>query len=70
MTHLRIVSKYPKAAAIIEAQRVAEAMRSGADALDELADAASEYEVGTLRRELRGIVLAVVHAAVDAEGES
>lgn len=68
MSHLRLVSRFPRAAAVLEAMRVAEAMRAGADELDALAGEAHAYEPGTLRREVRGIVLATVTAAVDAEG--
>ncbi|MEI9936690.1 MAG: hypothetical protein WDO69_05650 [Pseudomonadota bacterium] len=64
---LRVVSKFPRADAVLESTRIAEALRAGADELDALAGAAHAYEIGTLRRKVRGIVLATVAAAVDAE---
>lgn len=66
---LRVVSRFPRAEAMLEATRIADAFKAGADALDDLAGAAFAYEVGTLRRKMRGIVLATVEAAVEAEGE-
>ena len=65
---LRLVSKFPRAEAMLEATRIADALRAGANELDELAGAAPAYEIGTLRRKVRGIVLATVAAAVEAEG--
>ncbi|MEO7035600.1 MAG: hypothetical protein ABI548_16870 [Polyangiaceae bacterium] len=65
---LRIVSRFPRADAVLESTRIAEALRNGANELDALAGCAHAYEIGTLRRKVRGIVLATVAAAVDAEG--
>ena len=49
------------------AARIAQAMRDGRGrARRALASEAHSYEVGTLRREVRGIVLATVAAAVEA----
>ena len=67
MTRLRIVSRFPRAAVVLEAQRVADTMREAAEALETLASEAHAYEPGTLRREVRAIVLATVAAAVEAE---
>jgi hypothetical protein len=65
---LRLVSRFPRADAVLESTRIAEAMRAGADELDAIAGCAHAYEPGTLRRKLRGVVLATVHAAVELEG--
>jgi hypothetical protein len=61
-------SRFPRAAAMLEATRVADALRAGAEELDAIAGAAHAYERGTLRRKVRAIVLATVEAAVEAEG--
>ena len=61
-------SKFPRVAAVIEAERVADALRAGAARLDAIALEAPKYETGTLRRMVRAAVLETIACAVDAEG--
>ncbi len=65
-----IATRYPRTAAMLEATRIAESLRAGATELEELCSAAHAYEPGTLRRKVRGIVLATVTAAVECESDS
>ncbi|MEI9951849.1 MAG: hypothetical protein WDO74_23420 [Pseudomonadota bacterium] len=63
-------ARFPRAAIMLEAVAVAEVLRNAATELDELAGAAPAYEVGTLRRKVRAIVLgAVAFAEVSTEGD-
>lgn len=55
--HLVTASRFPRAAIMLEATAVADVLRKAADDLDEIAGSAPAYEVGTLRRKIRAIVV-------------
>lgn len=67
MSVIDAAARFPLAAAVLEASSVAAAFRIAADELDSVANSAHEYEPGALRREICGIVLATVEAAITAE---
>lgn len=50
--------RFPRAAAVLHMVAVAAVLRQAANDLDDLAGAAHAYEIGTLVRKARGIVLA------------
>jgi hypothetical protein len=56
---------FPRAAAMLEATRIADSLRRAAAELDELAGAAHAYEPGTLRRKVRAVVIAAAASVVD-----
>jgi hypothetical protein len=60
--------RFPRVEAVLEAARIADVLRNAAQELDDLATAAPHYELGTLRRKIRGVTLATIHAVVEAEG--
>lgn len=62
------IVRFPRAAAALEAQRVADVFGRAAVELTELAGAAHAYDPSTLRRKVRGVVAATVQEAVEAEG--
>lgn len=62
-------TRFPRAATMLQATAIAQVLRRAADDLDELAGSAPAYELGTLRRKVRAIVLgAVMYAEGSTEG--
>jgi hypothetical protein len=60
-------TRFPRAAAVLEAAAAAEMLRRAAAELDELAGTAHQVEPGTLRRRVRAIGLEVAfNLEVDA----
>ena len=59
--------RFPRVACMLEATRVADALRSAATELEELAGSAPAYELSTLRRKVRAVIVGV---AAFAERES
>jgi hypothetical protein len=62
-----VEARFPRAAVMLEAVAIAEVLRNAAAELDELAGAAPAYEIGTLRRKVRAVVLG---ALAFAEGSA
>ncbi|HEX3852233.1 MAG TPA: hypothetical protein VHW01_14785 [Polyangiaceae bacterium] len=60
-------ARFPRAAVVLEATRIAEALRAGADQLETLAAEAHRFELGTLLRLFRASLVETVTAAVEAE---
>ncbi len=54
------VARFPRAALMLEAAAITGVLRGAADELDELAGEAHKYEIGTLRRKVRAIVVAAL----------
>jgi hypothetical protein len=61
-------ARFPRVEAVIEAERVADALRAGAARLDAIGREAPNFELGTLRRLIRAAVLETIHEAIEAEG--
>lgn len=68
MSQEELAIRFPRGAAVIEASRVAENLRSAAAAIEELAGCAHMYEPGTLRRKLRAVRVRAAEALLDIEG--
>jgi hypothetical protein len=66
---LRLGPHHPRIALVLEAARVAQAFRDGADALDDLAGDAPHFPTQELRRLIKALVVATISAAIEAEGE-
>lgn len=64
-----IASRFPKADAVLDAARIADALRSFSRAIDELAGAAYQYDVGTLRRKLRAVRVHAAEALLEIDGQ-
>jgi len=60
-------ARFPRASVVLEATRIAEALRAGADQLETLATEAHRFELGTLRRLFRASLLETVTTAVETE---
>ena len=57
--------RFPRTLLMLETASVADGLRRAADELDDLAEQAFLYELGTLRRKLRGIVIAAAAPVVE-----
>jgi hypothetical protein len=64
-----MAARFPRAATMLQATEVAQVLRRAADDLDEIAGSAPAYELGTLRRKVRAIVLGVVAVAESSTAE-
>jgi hypothetical protein len=54
------VARFPRATAMLKMVATADVLRAAADELDALAGDAHRFDIGTLRRQARAIVFAVV----------
>lgn len=64
----RNVVRFPRTTAMLEAQRVADVFSRAAVEFQDLTATAWAYDPSTFRRNVRSIIAATVHLAVEAEG--
>jgi hypothetical protein len=67
--YLRPVPRFPRIEIVLEATRIAEAFRAGAQALDDLAADSPHFPTQDLRRLVKALVVATISAAIEAEGD-
>ena len=65
--YLKPALRYPRIELVLEATRIAQAFRDGAQALDDLAGDAPHFPTTDLRRLVKALVIATITAAIEAE---
>lgn len=65
----RQAARFPRAAAMLDAQGIADTMRKAATEIEELTGCAHAYDAATFRRKVRAITLHTLYRVVELEGE-